>query len=138
MIFYLFFFNFFIIGEQPEFELKINIHNIKYSGKMYFALYDNPVDFNSDNQSVEYMKIAIREIVIPDKHVLKLKVEKGRYAVKIYIDKNLNQRFDTNIIGLPKEQFGFSNDAMGVIGPPTYEKASFVVSENKLIKIKMK
>ena len=48
------------------------------------------------------------------------------------------QIFYTNIIGLPIEQFGFSNDAMGIIGPPTYEKASFLVNENKLIKIKMK
>ena len=138
MIFYILFLNFFIANEQPKFELQINIHNIKYSGKMYFALYDNPDDFNSDDESVENMKIAIREIVNPDKHVLKLKVQKGWYGVKIYIDKNLNQRFDTNIIGLPKEQFGFSNDAMGIIGPPTYEKASFLVNENKLIKIKMK
>ena len=47
MIFYILFLNFFIANVQPKFELQINIHNIKYSGKMYFALYDNPDDFNS-------------------------------------------------------------------------------------------
>ncbi len=138
MILYLFLLNFFIFHEQTKFDLKFKISNIKYSGKMYFALYDNPDDFNSKNESIENMKLVIREIVNPNVHELDLKVENGNYAVKIYIDKNLNQKFDTNFFGFPTEQFGFSNDVIGIIGPPSFEKASFLVNNNKSIEIKMK
>ena len=105
---------------------------------MYFALYDNPVDFNSKDESIKNMKLVIREIVNPNVHELELKVENGNYAVKIYIDKNSNQKFDTNFFGFPTEQFGFSNDVIGIIGPPSFEKASFLVNNNKSIEIKMK
>ena len=85
MILYLFLLNFFIFHEQTKFDLKFKISNIKYSGKMYFALYDNPDDFNSKNESIENMKLVIREIVNPNVHELDLKVENGNYAVKIFI-----------------------------------------------------
>jgi uncharacterized protein (DUF2141 family) len=52
----------------------------------------------------------------------------GRYAVKIYHDENANGKLDTNFVGYPKESFGFSNNAMGRFGPPTFEAASFEIA----------
>ena len=36
-----------------------------------------------------------------------------------------NEKLDTNFFGIPKEQFGFSNNAKGRFGPPSFESASF-------------
>ena len=44
-------------------------------------------------------------------------VKPGKYAVRFIHDENENEELDTNFIGIPKEGFGFSNDAMGKFGP---------------------
>jgi len=56
----------------------------------------------------------------------------GTYAIKVFHDENSNGELDTNFVGFPKEGFGFSNDAMGKFGPPTFEQAAFVIEEEKL------
>lgn len=48
----------------------------------------------------------------------------GDYAVKLYHDENMNQDLDKNFIGIPKEQYGFSN-CKGCTLPPSWEKAKF-------------
>jgi uncharacterized protein (DUF2141 family) len=53
-------------------------------------------------------------------------VPHGVYALKIFHDENGNGKLDTNFMGLPKEHFGFSNNAMGRFGPPKFEQAKFV------------
>ena len=63
-------------------------------------------------------------------------VPSGRYAVSIIHDANRNGKLDSNLLGIPKEGFGFSNDAMGTFGPPSFEKAGFNVSAPVIIRIK--
>lgn len=70
---------------------------------------------------------------------LNIKVAKGEYAISIFHDKNDNKELDTNFLGMPKEAFGFSNDVMGLMGPPSFEKAKFDVYDDKsTISIKLK
>lgn len=45
----------------------------------------------------------------------------GRYAVRAYADENGNGKLDTNLVGLPIERYGFSNDARGKFGAPDFE-----------------
>jgi uncharacterized protein (DUF2141 family) len=52
-------------------------------------------------------------------------------------DENDNKKMDTNFIGIPKEDFGCSNNATGFMGPPKYEDAKFMLEENKTIDIKI-
>lgn len=54
-------------------------------------------------------------------------VPDGEYAVKVFHDLNDNGRMDTNLFGIPKEPYGFSNNAMGTLGPPSFEEAKFLV-----------
>ena len=49
----------------------------------------------------------------------------GEYAVRLFHDENGNEKLDTNWMGIPKEPYGFSNDARGKFGPPGYEAAKF-------------
>lgn len=55
----------------------------------------------------------------------------GRYAISVIHDENENGELDSNIIGIPKEGFGFGNNAMGTFGPPGFEKASITVEPGK-------
>ena len=49
----------------------------------------------------------------------------GKYAIAVLHDENNNLKMDTNFFGIPKEGYGFSNNARGTFGPPSYEKAAF-------------
>ena len=44
---------------------------------------------------------------------------------------------DTKIFGIPKEPYGFSNDATGFMGPPKFKDAKFTIEANKTITIKV-
>ena len=63
----------------------------------------------------------------------------GEYAVSLFVDENSNGKMDKNAIGIPTEAYGFSNDASGNFGPPTFEQAKFVVGkDNAAITISLK
>jgi uncharacterized protein (DUF2141 family) len=63
----------------------------------------------------------------------------GEYALKVFHDENDNQKLDTNFVGMPKEKFGFSNDAMGRFGPPSFEQARFRLEESTTtLRVEMK
>ncbi|MFN3875311.1 MAG: DUF2141 domain-containing protein [Flavobacteriales bacterium] len=62
----------------------------------------------------------------------------GRYAIKAYHDINGNGRLDTNWMGMPKEPYGFGNDAMGAFGPPSYEQAAVPVEGRTAVTVRMK
>jgi uncharacterized protein (DUF2141 family) len=61
----------------------------------------------------------------------------GRYAFQYFHDENENIELDTNILGIPKEGFGFSNDAMGKFGPKDFSEWLFDFSGDTLLKMKI-
>jgi uncharacterized protein (DUF2141 family) len=63
----------------------------------------------------------------------------GEYAISMFVDENSNGKMDTNAIGIPSEPYGFSNDASGNFGPPSFEQAKVAVGkDNKTITITLK
>lgn len=52
----------------------------------------------------------------------------GEYAVKVFHDENTNKKMDTLMFGIPSEKYGFSNNARGTFGPPSFEDAKFTVN----------
>ena len=49
----------------------------------------------------------------------------GTYALAVIHDENTDGKLDTNWLGIPKEGYGFSNGAKGVLGAPSFSAASF-------------
>lgn len=65
-------------------------------------------------------------------------VEPGRLAVSVHHDVDGNGKMDRNLLGIPKEPYGFSGSA-GRFGPPRFEKASFdVESEPMTVGVKLR
>ncbi len=56
----------------------------------------------------------------------------GDYAVKVFHDEDGDDELDTNILGMPTEDYGFSNDARGMFGPPSYDDARFTLDSASL------
>lgn len=55
-------------------------------------------------------------------------VPAGVYAISTYHDENENGKLDTNLVGIPRELFGFSNNARGRMGPPSFNACKFSFS----------
>jgi len=51
----------------------------------------------------------------------------GTYAVSAYHDLDANGQLNNNMMGLPTESYGFSNNARGSFGPPNFQAASFTL-----------
>lgn len=104
-------------------DLAITVDNISpVEGKLFVAVYNSPETY----MSIE--KAAFREIVPVEKeiHSVIIKdVPEGEYAIAIFQDLNGNEKLDTRGMGIPKEPFGFSNDARGKTGPPKFKNAKF-------------
>jgi uncharacterized protein (DUF2141 family) len=62
----------------------------------------------------------------------------GKYALRYFHDENANDSLDTNWMGIPKEGYGFSNNAIGMFGPPSYNERLFDVRSDMKISLKPK
>jgi uncharacterized protein (DUF2141 family) len=63
----------------------------------------------------------------------------GEYAIKALHDVNGNGDMDYNMLGLPKEPYGFSNNVMGAFGPPDFDDAKVILKPGRnLARFKMR
>jgi uncharacterized protein (DUF2141 family) len=60
-------------------------------------------------------------------------VPKGSWAVLVYQDENANGELDRNFIGIPKENYGFSRNAAGKFGPPSFDEAAIEVGDEVVV-----
>jgi uncharacterized protein (DUF2141 family) len=56
----------------------------------------------------------------------------GKYSIKAFHDENENSKLDTNFTGMPVELYGFSNNARGQFGPPSFERTAFTLNEPRV------
>lgn len=113
--------------------LTVHITNCKNDkGKVMVAIFNNAGSFLKNPL---YGKMS--EINGKSAKVVFENLPSGTYAISTYHDENSNQNLDTGLFGIPKERYGFSNDAKGNMGPPKYEDAKFEISSSKTIVIKL-
>ncbi len=62
----------------------------------------------------------------------------GKYIIKVFHDVDKNEELNTGTFGIPKEPYGFSNNARGTFGPPDVEDQLFEVSKHTSISIELK
>lgn len=104
-------------------------------GQAYVAL------FNSSETFPSYGKQLKGKIV--DIEQLKCKVSftnltPGSYAIAVYHDVNKNDKLDKNVLGMPTESYGFSNNARATFSAPSYQEAKVSCLKDKSINIVVK
>ena len=105
--------------------IHVEILDIRDStGAVACALFESSVGFPA-----EYLHYAtnIMVIKIRDKQARCdfEDITPGTYALAVVHDENMNGKLDTNLLGIPKEGYGFSNDATALLGAPSFSAASF-------------
>ena len=119
----------------------VEVRNIETKGEMHLAIYDDADVFENDNGEKGGAAKGIVEGVIEEvgtgTATYTFELPSGTYAIGIFVDSNYNNEMDRNFFGVPKEQYGFSNDAKGSFGPPSFKDASFTVSGDMKLKINL-
>ena len=109
--------------------LIVEVNNIKKAGEIHVAVYDNAEAFEADRGEKGGAAPGIVDgtivMVEAGTSTFEYELPAGQYAVGIFHDVNLNNKMDNNFLGLPKEQYGFSNNARALFGPPSFEDAAF-------------
>ena len=117
----------------------VEVRNIETKGEMHLAIYDDADVFENDNGEKGGAAKGIVEGVIEEvgtgTATYTFELPSGTYAIGIFVDANYNNEMDRNFFGVPKEQYGFSNDAKGSFGPPSFKDASFTVSGDMMLQI---
>ena len=119
----------------------VEVKNIEKKGEMHLAIYDDADVFENDNGEKGGAANGIIDGVIEDVNTgvitYTFELPKGTYAIGIFVDANYNNKMDRNFFGVPKEQYGFSNDAKGNFGPPSFKDASFNVDGELKLEINL-
>jgi uncharacterized protein (DUF2141 family) len=107
-------------------DLSVEIHALRPNGgPVVVALYRDPQDFPIPEKRLAVQTSAgesnTARVVFHD-------IAAGRYAVVAFQDLNRNGKLDKNLFGVPTEPYGFSQDARGRMGPPSFEAAAFEVT----------
>jgi len=86
------------------------------------------LELNNDKEEV--IK-GFSETITDGKCILVIKEPKpGKYAFKYFHDENNDEKINTNFMGIPKEGYGFSNNAKGTFGPPSFDKMLFEITKS--------
>lgn len=102
-------------------DLQLSIHHAPTaSARMYVALFDNAESMTANRPTAS----RIVDIQGNPTLVTFRGLDNGNYAFIAFADENANGKLDTNLIGMPTERYGFSNDAIGFMGPPRFDAAS--------------
>jgi uncharacterized protein (DUF2141 family) len=105
-------------------------------GKVVIAL------CNSDANYIDHKSPYIGRSISINKNTAIVEFEDlpfGDYAIKAFHDEDANDDLNTNILGIPVEDYGFSNNARGMFGPPSWQDAKFELNDDdKVVEIEIK
>lgn len=102
-------------------ELKLEVRGNVVAGQpLVIGIWNSKETFDSDKYFMEKKITATGAVTL-----VTLELPPGRYAIGTYADSNNNGKLETNFVGMPKEMYGFSNDARNRFSRPEWSKASF-------------
>ncbi len=115
------------VGSAAELEVRVNGLN-SAEGELRLALFADEVSFEAGEPLAGVFLPAN-----PDGLSIALGgLPRGNYAVSVFHDENGNGLLDRNLVGAPREPYGFSNDARGRFGPPRFEEMRFSLGDDPM------
>lgn len=124
-------------GAEKTYSLLVELSGwSEVKGRCRVAAYRSAQGFNNPDHAVAKEVLAIEgelaswSVPIPESwfdsgEVLEL-------AITAYQDRNDNGQLDKNLLGIPTEVYGFSNEAKRGFGPPTFAQAAVSLKREQL------
>jgi uncharacterized protein (DUF2141 family) len=119
-------------AQSPCPGIHVKVLNIRNSaGTVACALFESPVGF-----PIEVLRSATNVMVIKIRKAQARcdfeDIPPGTYAIAVIHDEDMNGKLETNLLGIPTEGYGFSNDAKSLVGVPSFSDASFLYDGRNL------
>lgn len=109
--------------------VKIKFTNTgKQRGVLKIAVFNNP-RFFPDNAAGIILKKSLPVTRSQTTAEIDVDLPEGDYAISVILDENGNDRLDTNVLGIPTERFGFSNNPSIRRGAPRFSQCEVRVEE---------
>lgn len=122
-------------GYAQQGQLKITVPNVnKIEGKIQVSLYNTKDRFIRKGQ--EYNS-QTRKVSSNSETFIFKDLPVGTYAVALYHDENSDGKCNTNLIGIPKEGYGFSQNFKPSLSAPKFDDAKFKLEKETEISIKL-
>lgn len=115
--------------------LTIHIPNIiEVKGRIQVGLYDNKDNFPKEGKEFKryFIKVDSKDL----KFTLN-DIPSGDYAIALYHDANSDGTCNSNLIGIPTESYGFSNNIKPFLSAPSFSATKFNLSKDRTITIKL-
>jgi uncharacterized protein (DUF2141 family) len=94
-------------------------------GKIRAALFSSGEGFPNDASKAIQRQAADIDPQTSSGQIVFTNVPEGVYAISLFHDENMNQKLDKNLIGMPKEGYGASNNPKKKMGPPNFGETKF-------------
>jgi uncharacterized protein (DUF2141 family) len=126
-----------LVDMQAQASLQVTVQNVSSSkGKVLFALFNQENGFPGNAKKA----FLIRETASV-KGSVKIafdNIPAGTYALSVFHDANNDGELNTNLLGIPKEDYGFSNNARPGYRAPTFKEAAFRFEKSSAISVTIK
>jgi uncharacterized protein (DUF2141 family) len=94
-------------------------------GKIGVTLFQNAEGFPDDaSKAIRQQSVEIDPSTLSAQVTFK-DLSQGTYAVSVLHDENSNGKMDKNLVGIPKESYGASNNPKKKRRAPTFDEAKF-------------
>jgi uncharacterized protein (DUF2141 family) len=115
-------------------KLQVSVENIRApKGNIRIGVFNSEDKFLKDALEGKIVKAADNKVTVIFENL-----KPGDYAVSVIHDENENGEIDNNMVGMPKEGFAFGNNAMGMFGPPSFEKAKVTLTNGATVQQTLK
>jgi uncharacterized protein (DUF2141 family) len=106
----------------PAATLRLQVQGLKPRGQVLVALYDSEKSWNAKAGAVRELRLPVA--ATSTSFTLE-GLAPGQYGAMIFQDLNKDGKMNFNLVGMPLEPYGFSNNSRGLFGPPAWEAAAF-------------
>jgi len=98
-------------------------------GRIAIAIFNSEAGFPDDHEkAVKHFFVPLKK---PDRSVTIAinDLPSGQYAIALFHDNNLSGKLETNLFGIPRKGYGFSNNVNPSLRSAYFEEAVFTLLE---------
>ncbi len=110
--------------------LVVYFYNITpHKGPIYVAIYNDANSFLNEQKALEKKVVPITNGTNISTYFPNL--GQGTYAISCYQDLNNNGKLDKNLLGIPSEPYGFSNNVRSKFRAASWQESRFYIKDQQ-------
>jgi uncharacterized protein (DUF2141 family) len=106
-------------------DLALTIAVAEPAGIVQLAVYGDAASYDADAGALRTLSVPV---TASEQTIVIAGLPEGGVAIKLFQDLDTDAQLSTNLLGIPEEPYGFSNNARGTFGPPSFEEAVFALT----------